>query len=79
MSNVEFTSNVELPNGRKGASLIQHSTFNIQHYAFSESGNQFLVLCLEVAQHVLLVQVTAEGIVHLHRALGGAHHGVAWS
>ncbi len=41
-----------------------------------ESGNQLLVLCLEVAQHVLLVQVTAEGIVHLHRALGGAHHGV---
>ena len=23
--------NVELPNGRKGASLIQHSTLNIQH------------------------------------------------
>ena len=41
-----------------------------------ESGNQLLVLCLEVAQHVLLVQVSAEGIVHLYRALGGAHHGV---
>lgn len=41
-----------------------------------ESGNQFLVLYLEVAQHVLLVQVTAEGIVYLHRALGGAHHGM---
>lgn len=41
-----------------------------------ESGNQFLVLCLEVAQHVLLVQVSAEGIVHLHCALGGAH--TAW-
>ena len=34
------------------------------------------MLCLEVAQHVLLVQVTAKGIVHLHRARGGAHHGM---
>ena len=34
------------------------------------------MLYLEIAQHVLLVQVTAEGIVHLHRALGGAHHGM---
>ena len=25
---------VELPNGLNGASLIQHSTLNIQHYIF---------------------------------------------
>ena len=34
------------------------------------------MLCLEIAQHVLLVQISTEGIVHLHRTLGGAHHGV---
>ena len=34
------------------------------------------MLSLQVAQHVLLVEVAGEGIVHLHRALGGAHHGV---
>ncbi len=27
--------NVELPNGLKGASLIQHSTLNIQHLTFN--------------------------------------------
>ena len=27
--------NVELPNGLKGASLIQHSTLNIQHSTFN--------------------------------------------
>ena len=27
--------NVELPNGLKGASLIQHSTLNIQHSIFN--------------------------------------------
>ena len=27
--------NVELPNGLKGASLIQHLTFNIQHSTFN--------------------------------------------
>jgi hypothetical protein len=34
--------NVELPNGLKGASLIQHSTFNTQHSLYRPAIDNWL-------------------------------------
>ena len=58
MLNVEF--NVELPNGRKGASLIQHSTLNIQHSKKMKANTWKTIL--QIAISILTAIATTLGV-----------------